>query len=128
MSQSEMQALLTRWEQAITAKDLDALAQVFRTGDELSVFWSNGERTVGWEEVRRHIEADFRQEVDLAMKVHDVHLTPLGADASVLTFCYDITVTADEETVTCPRRASMAVHRDAEGWRIASLHVTAAAK
>ena len=98
--------------------------RVFRAGDELSVFWSNGERTVGWEEVRRHIEADFRKEVDLAMAVHDVHTTSLGEDASVLTYGYDITVTAGEDAFTCSRRASMTVHRDAEGWRIASLHVS----
>ena len=126
MSQSKQRELLDRWVQAIEAKDLDALARVFRAGDELSVFWSNGERTLGWEEVRRHIEVDFRKEVDLAMAVHDVHTTSMGEDASVLTFGYDITVTAGDDAVTCSRRASMTVHRDAQGWRIASLHVSTA--
>ncbi len=126
MSQTKLRKLLDRWVQAIEAKDLDALARVFRAGDELSVFWSNGERTLGWEEVRRHIEVDFRKEVDLTMAVHDVHTTSMGEDASVLTFGYDITVTAGEDAVTCSRRASMTLHRDAQGWRIASLHVSTA--
>ena len=126
MSESELRELLDRWVQAIEAKDLGALARVFRAGDELSVFWSNGERTLGWEEVRRHIEVDFREEVDLTMAVHDVHTTSMGENASVLTFGYDITVTAGEDAVTCSRRASMTVHRDAQGWRIASLHVSTA--
>ncbi len=126
MSQSKLLELLDRWVQAIEAKDLDALLQVFRAGDDLSVFWSNGERTLGWEEVRRHIEVDFRKEVDLTMAVHDVHTTSMGEDASVLTFGYDITVTAGDDAVTCSRRASMTVHRDAQGWRIASLHVSTA--
>ena len=126
MLRSKLRQLLDRWVQAIEAKDLDALARVFRAGDELSVFWSNGERTVGWEEVRRHIEVDFRKEVDLTMAVHDVHTTSMGEDASVLTFSYDITVTAGEDAVTCSRRASMTVHHDAQGWRIASLHVSTA--
>ncbi len=123
-SHSKLRELLDRWIEAIEAKDLDALARVFRAGDDLSVFWSNGERTLGWEEVRRHIEVDFRKEVDLTMAVHDVHTTSMGEDASVLTFGYDITVTAGEDDVTCSRRASMTVHRDAQGWRIASLHVS----
>jgi uncharacterized protein (TIGR02246 family) len=126
MSQSKLRELLDRWVQAIEAKDLDALARVFRASDELSVFWSNGERTLGWEEVRRHIKVDFRKEVDLTMTIHDVHTTAMGEDASVLTFGYDITVTAGEDAVTCSRRASMTVHRDAQGWRIASLHVSTA--
>ncbi len=126
MSQAELRELLERWVQAIEAKDLDALARVFRAGDDLSVFWSNGERTLGWEEVRRHIEVDFRKEVNLTMAVHDVRTTSMGEDASILTFRYDITVTAGEDTVTCSRRASMTAHRDARGWRIASLHVSTA--
>ncbi len=115
MSQSKKRELLDRWVEAIEAKDLDALARVFRAGDELSVFWSNGERTLGWEEVRRHIEVDFHKDVDLTMAVQDVHVTSMGEDASVLTFGYDITVKAGEDAVTCPRRASMTAHRDAHG-------------
>lgn len=124
MSQSELRDLLDRWVQAIEAKDLDALGRVFRNGDELSVFWSNGEHTVGWQEVRRHIQADLCKQVELALKVHDVHTISVGEDASVLTYRYEITVTAGEDAVTCARRASMTVHRDPEGWRIASLHVS----
>ena len=90
----------------------------------LDIIGSNGERTQGWEEVRRHIETDFRQDVDLAMKLHEVLETSLGPDAAVLTYRYDITVTAGTDTVTCSRHASMTVHRGAEGWQVAALHVS----
>jgi uncharacterized protein (TIGR02246 family) len=126
MTDSSHHELLDRWVSAIEAKDLDALAEIFRNGDDLAVFWSNGERTVGWQEVRRHIEADFRKGVDLAMQIQDLHTTPVDHSTCTLTYRYDITVTAGEDAVTCSRLASMMLHRDAQGWRIASLHVSTA--
>ncbi len=121
---SELQELLDRWVHAIESKDIVALAEVFRQNDDLSVCWSNGERSHGWDAVRRHIEKDFRQEVDLFMKLHDVETTSLGNDGAVLSYRYDITLRDGRESVTCSRHASMSVHRDPEGWRVASLHVS----
>ncbi len=121
---SELRELLERWVGAIEAKSLGRLADVFRQDDHLAVFWSNGERSQGWDRVRRHIEKDFRQEVELSMKLHEVTTTCLGEDSAVLTYRYEITVQEGQESVTCVRHASMTVHRDPEGWRVASLHVS----
>ena len=120
----EFRELLDRFVHAIEAKDLDALADVFRKNDDLSVCWSNGDCTLGWDGVRRHIEKDFRQDVELLMRLGDVSATSLGEDGAVLTYSYDITVREGGEAVTCTRLASMTVHRDPEGWRVAALHVS----
>ena len=116
--------LLDVWVRAVEAKDMDGLANVFRQDEHLTVCWSNGERSQGWDQVRRHIEKDFRQEVGLSMRLHDVATIRLGEDGAVLTYGYEITVRAGEESVTCPRHASMTVYRDPEGWRVAALHVS----
>ena len=120
------QELLERWVAAIESKDLGALAKIFRDGDDVAVFWSNGERTVGWPEVRRHIETDFRKEVDLSMQVEDLHTTLVDGDTCTLTYRYGITVAAAGDAVTCSRLASMTLHRGTDGWRIAALHVSTA--
>ena len=120
----ELQELMDRWVRAIEGKDLDVLSRVFRCGPELAVFWSNGERNQGWDQVRRHIEADFQKELDLHMKPHDVAATELSDGAAVMTYRYDITITVEDHKETCSRQATMGVCREAEGWRVASLHVS----
>ena len=123
----EMQELLDRWVKAIDSKDLDRLGSVFRREPDLVVFWSNGERSVGWDEARRHIDADLRQEISLLIDMQDARETCLGDDARVLTFRYEITLTVGEDSASFRRLASMAVDRTPAGWQIASLHVSTAA-
>ena len=122
----KLQQLLDRWVRAIEDKDLDGLAAVFAQDLGLVVFWSNGERTLGWEEARRHIETDLRSEVELRLDTRDVRETVLGDDVRVLTFRYEITVAMDGDSVAFGRLASMAVQRDRDGWRVAALHVSKA--
>ena len=124
MLSNDIQKLLDQWVQAIESKSLADLASVFRQSDDLAVFWSNGERNLGWEEVQQHIEADFRDDVDLKMEVRDVRMTPLGADAGVLTYPYDITVNVGGDSTTFHRLASMTILREPVGWRVGSLHVS----
>lgn len=121
---SEFQELLERWVRAIEGKDLEALKRVFRSSPDVMVFWSNGERNRGWDEVRHHIEADFLQDVELSMTIDEPRSTSMGDDAAILTYRYRITLTAEDDSMSFSRLASMGVHRDAEGWRVASLHVS----
>jgi len=121
---TEIQELVDRWVAAVEAKDIDGLASVFHSGPDLVVFWSNGERTVGWDEVRSHIEADFRKKVDLEMTLEDIRMTSLVQDARTLTYRYAITVTVDGESQTFRRLASMVLRREPAGWRAAALHVS----
>ena len=120
----EIQELLDQWIRAIETKDLDRLGSVFSRGPDLAVFWSNGERSIGWEEVRRHIEADLRKEIELQVDMQDLRETPLGEDVRALTFRYRITLTVDGDSLGFRRLATMAVHRTPVGWRVASLHVS----
>lgn len=120
----ELRDLLDRWVQAIEAKDIQALSTVFRNGPELAVFWSNGERTIGWNEVRRHIEEDFRRDVELSMDLQDVGILPLGGDTRILTYRYTIRLSLAADSATFRRLATMTVHRDPDGWRVAALHVS----
>lgn len=122
---AEVRDLLDRWARAIEAKDMDALSSVFRCDDDLAVFWSNGERNVGWAEVRRHIESDLRQEVGLRMRIDDPVWVPMGAGAGVLSHRYRISLTTGGETLRFDRLATMCLHHEPGGWRIASLHVSA---
>lgn len=120
----DVRDLLDRWQRGIEAKDVASLATVFRDGPDLLVVWSNGERNRGWKEVRRHIEADFRQDVELRMEIDDPLWLPLGGDAGVLSHRYRITLTDGGESLSFRRLATMHVHRDATGWRVAALHVS----
>jgi len=122
----EVAAVLGNWVAAIEAKDLEALHAVFRDRDDLVVFWTNGERNVGWEQVRRHIEADLRPEVALAIEIDGPRYAALGADAGTLTFRYQIRLTVHGDSTTLHRLASMSLHREASGWRIAALHLSTA--
>ena len=121
---AELEAALRRWVEAIEAKDLAGLRAAFRDRDDLVVFWTNGERNIGWEQVRAHIEADLRPEVALRIETDDPRHTSLGADAATLTFRYRITLTVHGDSTTLDRLASMSLHRDAAGWRIAALHLS----
>jgi ketosteroid isomerase-like protein len=122
----EISAVLRNWVEAIEGKDLDALRAVFRDHDELVVFWTNGERNVGWEEVRTHIEADLRPEVALQIEIEEPRYAPLGDEAGTLTFRYEIRLTVHGDSTTLHRLASMSLHREAQGWRIAALHLSTA--
>ena len=120
----EVRELLDRWVRAVESKDLEALSGVFRRGHDIAVFWSNGERNIGWEEVRRHIESDFRKDVDLRMEVEDLRWIPQGDAAGVLSHRYRITLSQGGESMTFRRLATMSLHRDPAGWRVAALHVS----
>jgi len=122
----EIAAVLRSWVEAIEAKDLEALRAVFRDHEELVVFWTNGERNVGWEQVRTHIEGDLRPEVALQIEIEEPRYAPLGADAGTLTFRYTIRLTVHGDSTTLQRLASMSLHREAPGWRIAALHLSTA--
>jgi uncharacterized protein (TIGR02246 family) len=122
----EIAAVLRRWVEAIEAKDLEALRAVFRDDDELVVFWTNGERNVGWEQVRTHIEADLRPEVALQIEIEEPRYAPLGPEAGTLTFRYQIRLTVHGDSTMLQRLASMSLHREAPGWRIAALHLSTA--
>ena len=122
----EVAAVLSSWVAAIEAKDLEALHAVFRDRDDLVVFWTNGERNFGWDQVRTHIEADLRPEVALAIQIDEPRYTALGADAGALTFRYQICLTVHGDSTTLHRLASMSLHREASGWRVATLHLSTA--
>jgi len=120
----ELRDLLDRWAGAVKAKDLAALASIFCSGPEVMVFWSGGERSIGWDEVRRQIEVDFRKEVELDMEMLEPRFAPLGDGAGALTFRYRITLRMEDDSLTFTRLASMAVRRDPSGWRVAAMHVS----
>lgn len=122
---AEIDAVLRRWIAAIEAKDLAALRAVFRADDDLVVFWTNGERNIGWEQARAHIEADLRPEVALQIEIDDPRHTALGADAGTLTFRYQIRLTVHGDSTTLHRLASMSLCRENSEWRVAALHLSA---
>ncbi len=88
------------------------------------VFWSNGERNIGWEDVRRHIQSDFRKDVDLKMEVEEPCWVSQGSDAGVLSHRYRITLTQGDDSLTFLRLATMSLSRGPSGWRVAGLHVS----
>ena len=120
----EVQSLLDRWVHAVESKDLEELAGVFHRGPDLAVFWSNGERNLGWDEVRNHIESDFLKNVDLIMKVQDPRWVPQGSEAGVLIYRYRITLRVSGDSLAFERLATMSLHRETVGWRVAALHVS----
>ena len=120
----EVQDLLDRWVHAVESKNLEELAGVFHRGPDLAVFWSNGERNLGWDEVRHHIESDFQKNVELAMNVQDPRWVPQGSDAGVLSYRYRITLRVSGDSLAFERLATMSLHRETAGWRVIALHVS----
>lgn len=115
------QAVLEQYRQAHEVRSIEALDPLYLAAPELERVWQ-GQRTVGWDQVRAELAALFHRADSIKLRVDRVAVQPLGAGGAVLVADASRTVSDGVTSVRVDGVLTLTLRRQGERWLIASEH------
>ncbi len=118
----EVRAAITRFTDAVQARDITALSQVVAHEEGIVFYGSQaGDKQVGWAAVRRSFEEQFAEVSEIRSEVLDSTISVIGNAAWA---AYDLRYAeaGGAAAGSFDTRWTCVLRRDPEGWKFVHMH------
>lgn len=123
----EVERAVEQWRQAYEARSIDVLARLYFHGAHGAhepglILVEDSTRLVGWAAIEPVLRARLASATAVHVRLADLHVVALGADAAVASAKMTREATEGATTVTEQGLLTLALRRNGETWVIAGEH------
>ena len=118
----EVRAAITRFTDAVQARDITALSQVVAHEEGIVFYGSQaGDKQVGWDAVRRSFEEQFAEVSDIRSEVLDSTISVIG-DAAWAAYDLRYSEAGGAAAGSFDSRWTCVLRRYPDGWKFVHMH------
>jgi uncharacterized protein (TIGR02246 family) len=114
-------ATIEQWRQAYQVRSFEALARIYAHELELVVV-QDGQPLVGWSSVEAMIKDRLERFPNITIRLKDIQVASLGAEAAVATAAMTRELGDDVTTVTEAGALTVVLRKEEEHWVIVAEH------
>jgi uncharacterized protein (TIGR02246 family) len=108
----------------IRGADAEAVAKLYWSSPQLTLFNNNGTVTRSWEQARSNRESLYAKVSDVKLDVRDVRVKTLGAAGAVVTCLWEQSQTADGQPEHATGRLTIVYQKVGAAWKIVHTHTS----
>jgi len=119
-----VRARLEAWVLTVNSREVDSLGAFYHRGPELTVAWSDGRRTRGWEEETARQREFLSGVSQITLAIRDVMVDVLAQDVALATYGLSLDLTSPQGREVSAGPGTIVWVRDPADnvWRIRTLH------